>query len=208
MDVNAKLRFLRISPTKVRLVVNAVRGLAIEEAEQQLQFMNKRPAEPVLKLLRSAIANAENNFKLKKDNLFIKKITVDDGPTLKRWRPRAYGRAGEIRKRSSHILLVLGEKAETLKADKKLAAAKKSISAESKEKEKAGIGSKAKKGAIVKKAAEKKKKETQPVVSYDEIKHDARGKEEKQSAPGEQKKHPLTSFRGIKERFSRKLGDR
>ncbi len=208
MDVNAKLRFLRISPTKVRLVVNAVRGLDIEVAEQQLQFMNKRSAEPILKLLKSAIANAENNFKLKKDNLFIKKITVDDGPILKRWRPRAYGRAGEIRKRSSHIHLVLGEKVETPKTDSKPEDAKKPIVAKSKQKEQVVAGSKAKKETAVKKTTEEKKKDTRPVVSFDEIKQEARGKEEKQSAPGEQKRKPLSTFKGIKERFSRKLGDR
>lgn len=109
MEVKAKVRFLRMSPRKVRLVVDLIRGLPVDQAVTQLQFMNKAAALPVRKLLESAMANAEHNFHLKAENLFIKKISVDGGPIVHRWRPRAFGRAGAIRKRTSHINLILDE---------------------------------------------------------------------------------------------------
>lgn len=107
MDVHASLRFLRMAPRKVRLVVDTVRGLPVAKAEAQLSFLKKDAALPVLKLLRSAIANAEHNFHLPKDGLVITKITADGGPTLKRSRPRARGSAAPIRKRSTHIMITL-----------------------------------------------------------------------------------------------------
>jgi large subunit ribosomal protein L22 len=107
MDVHASLRHLRQSPRKVRLVVNTVRGLSVSAAETRLTFLPKQAAKPVLKLLRSAIANAEHNFKLDKKDLYVSRITADGGPTLSRWRPRAFGRAAPIRKRTTHIMLVL-----------------------------------------------------------------------------------------------------
>lgn len=110
MDVHASLRFLRMSPRKVRLVVDAVRGMNVVAAETKLTFLPKLAAQPVQKLLRSAIANAENNFHLKKEDLFIKTIVADGGPTLKRFAPRAFGRAAPIRKRTTHITLVLATK--------------------------------------------------------------------------------------------------
>ena len=115
MEFPAKLRHLRISPRKVRLVIDQVRGLDVVSARNQLHFINKRSARPVLKLLESAIANAKNNYpklnlKVEEENLFIKTITADQGPTLKRWKPRAFGRATPILKRSTHINLVLAEK--------------------------------------------------------------------------------------------------
>jgi large subunit ribosomal protein L22 len=116
MEVRAKLSRLRIAPRKVRLVVDVLRGMDVEKAEHQLQFMQKGSALPVLKLLKSAVANAVNNFKLDKSNLFIKEITVNDGPVLKRWKPRAFGRATEVLKRSSHILIVLEEVKKTKQA--------------------------------------------------------------------------------------------
>ena len=160
-----------MSPRKVRLVCDIIRGLDAEEAQAQLQFIKKKAAGAVLKLLNSAMANAENNFKLKKDNLYIKKISVDQGPTLKRWKPRAYGRAAMIRKRSSHITIVLGEYKETPK--KKLKEARKKEL--------------------------KAKKEERPVVGLEEIKKEAKGKEEAKRAPEEQKKKPFISFKKIKE---------
>ncbi len=96
-----------MSPKKVRLVIDAVRGKKAAVAVRQLAFLNKKAAEPVLKLLNSAIANATHNHSLKKDTLEIAEIRVDGGRTLKRWRPRAFGRAGKIRKRTSHIQIVL-----------------------------------------------------------------------------------------------------
>jgi len=109
MDVKAKAKFIRMSPTKVRLVANLIKKLPVGKALDQLKFTPKRAAGPVAKLVNSAVANAEHNFELAKENLFIKEITVNQGPTLKRWMPRAHGRATPIRKQLSHIILVLGE---------------------------------------------------------------------------------------------------
>lgn len=107
MEIKAQLRHLRIAPRKVRLVLDLVRGLDINEAENQLKLMPKRASGPVLKLLNSAIANAKNNKGIDKENLYIDKIFANEGPTLKRWLPRAFGRATPINKRSSHIMLIL-----------------------------------------------------------------------------------------------------
>lgn len=121
MDVHANLRHLRMSPRKVRLVVNTIRGLSVAAAETQLNFLPKLAAQPVLKLLNSAIANAEHNFKLDKKDLYVKFIVADGGPTLKRFRPRAFGRAAPIRKRTTHVSLILSNEKP---AAKKVAATK------------------------------------------------------------------------------------
>jgi large subunit ribosomal protein L22 len=122
MEVKAKARFIRMSPRKVRLVVDVIRGMSVNQALTQLGFMKKHAALPVKKLLDSAIANAENNFKLKRENLYIKMIVADGGPTLHRWTPKAHGRAGAIRKRTTHISILLDEK--EVKVKKKSVAAK------------------------------------------------------------------------------------
>lgn len=109
MEVKASLNNLRMSPQKVRLVADVVRGMGADKALDQLKFMKKHAKTPIAKLVGSAVANAVHNFDLSKSNLFIKEIKVDEGPTLKRWMPRAHGRATTIRKRSSHITLTLGE---------------------------------------------------------------------------------------------------
>jgi len=107
MEVKAHTRFLRMSSRKVRLVVDAVRGMPVEPALAQLTFMSRAAARPVRKLLESAIANAEHNFKLDPEGLYIKTAMVNQGPSLKRWRPRAMGSAAPILKRTSHITIVL-----------------------------------------------------------------------------------------------------
>jgi len=123
MQTNAKVNNLRISPRKLRLVVDVVRGLRAEEALQRLRFLNKAASQPVIKLIRSGVANAEHNFELAKDNLYVKEIRVDAAATLKRWMPRAHGRATPIRKRGSHLSLTLGEiKDSGVKTGKKPAA--------------------------------------------------------------------------------------
>lgn len=109
-EVKAKARFIKIAPRKTRLVINQLRGLSADQAISQLQFITKAAVKPVRKLVNSAIANAENNFGLDKKDLYIKKIIANDGPTLKRWQPRAYGRSTMINKRTSHIEVVLGVK--------------------------------------------------------------------------------------------------
>ena len=115
MEVKAKLRHYHAAPRKIRLVIDVIRGLDIDKALAQLQYINKRPVIAVTKLLNSAIANAVNNFSLKRDNLYIRKAFVDQGPALKRWRPRAHGRAARIRKFTSHVTLILDEKIESKK---------------------------------------------------------------------------------------------
>jgi large subunit ribosomal protein L22 len=108
-QITAKLNYLRIAPRKVRLIASTLKNLSVNEAEAQLLFRTQRSSKPILKLLRSAIANAKNNHKLNPDKLFIKNIRVDQGPVLKRFLPRARGRATPIHKRMSHVILVLEE---------------------------------------------------------------------------------------------------
>lgn len=111
MEIPAKLNYYRMSPRKVRIVADLVRGKKTKEAISSLGFSKRKAAPIILKILKSALANAKNNFKIKDDeNLYIKKITVDEGPTLKRYMPRAHGRATMIHKRTSHINVVLSEK--------------------------------------------------------------------------------------------------
>lgn len=107
--MSAKLRYLRVSPRKARLIASLVRGMGIEGARAQLRFSKKGVAAPILKLLNSAASNAKNNFS-KSEGLYIKKIVVDQGPTYKRHRPRAKGVASPINKRTSHITIVLDER--------------------------------------------------------------------------------------------------
>ncbi len=109
MAVKANLRYIRISPRKVRLVTDLLRGRSLKEAEKILGFTVKRPAKPLLKLLNSATANAEHNFGLKKEDLYISEIKVDGGPVLKRYMPRARGSVSSILKRTSHISLTLDD---------------------------------------------------------------------------------------------------
>ncbi len=110
MKVSAKLNYLRIAPRKVRLVADLIRNKSVIEAENILNFTVKKAALPLLKLLRSAIANAEHNFNLKKENLYICEILVNEGPRLKRILPRARGRADVIQKKTSHVTIILEEK--------------------------------------------------------------------------------------------------
>ena len=107
-EVTAKLRFLRMSPRKVRLIVDMIRGKKVTRALDILSVMPKRAARPVLKLLNSAVANAKHNHSLAVENLKVAQIYVDGGPVLKRWMPKAHGRATPIRERTSHINLFLG----------------------------------------------------------------------------------------------------
>jgi large subunit ribosomal protein L22 len=112
MKVIASLNNLRTSPRKVRLVTDSIVGMNASAALVQLQHVVKKTSEPLEKLLKSAIANAENNFGLDADNLFVSSILVGEGAKLKRWLPRAQGRATLILKRTSHIKLELEEKVE------------------------------------------------------------------------------------------------
>jgi ribosomal protein L22 len=105
--VRASARYVRIAPRKARLIADQVRGLHIEKARALLQFSPRGAAEDIHKLINSAAANAENNHDLIGDEMKVSSITVDEGPTLKRFRPRAMGRATPIHKRTSHIAVAL-----------------------------------------------------------------------------------------------------
>ncbi len=113
MNARAQAKYIRQSPTKVRRVLDLVRGLPVDEAQAVLQFTNRKAATTVKKVLDSAVANAEHNFALDADELFIAEAYADEGPTLKRWRPRARGRAAQIRKRTSHITIVVADEMAT-----------------------------------------------------------------------------------------------
>jgi len=119
MEVKASLKYLKISPRKTRLVAGLLKGLSVQEAEAQLRYNKKRSSEPIMKLLKSVVNNAENNFRLNKDNLFIKSIRVDEGPALKRYRPRARGAVYTIKKRTSHINIILDEIIPSKQGEKK-----------------------------------------------------------------------------------------
>ncbi len=110
MQAQASVRFVRIAPRKAQLVVDLIRGKKVGEAIAILRHTPKAASEVVEKLLNSAIANAEHNNSLDPNNLVISQVYVNQGPTLKRFRPRAMGRASRINKRTSHITLVVSEK--------------------------------------------------------------------------------------------------
>lgn len=112
MKIKATLNNLRVSPRKSRLVINLIKGMDVSNALVQLSHMSKGSSREVGKLLESAIANAENNFGLEKSNLIVSDVQVGGGSTLKRWLPRAHGRATPLMKRTSNIYLVLDEKIE------------------------------------------------------------------------------------------------
>lgn len=119
MPVTAKVKMIRVSPRKVRLVTRTLPGKDVKVAQSELKFMQKGASLPVLTLLNSAIANAENNFDMDPSNLFIKGVQVGEGPTYKRWRARSRGMAAEIKKRTSRISLVLEEKEKGKRRTKK-----------------------------------------------------------------------------------------
>ncbi len=162
MKVQAKARFIRISPRKTRLLVNLIRGMEIEQARAQLKVSQKMAAVPVLKCLNSAIANAQNNFNQDVSNYKVVEAFVDEGPTIARFRPRAHGRAAAIRKRVSHITIAVGDDVE-----KVVEVAK--VSKEIKEEKQAVKSGSA--GKTVKTAKEKvKAEEVEPEVAEKETK--------------------------------------
>lgn len=107
-QTKATAKYVRVSPSKVRQLTNLISGEHVEEARRILRFSGKGAAAPLAKVLNSAVANAENNDGLDPDDLWVNNAFVDEGPTLKRWRPRALGRAYRIRKRTSHITVIVG----------------------------------------------------------------------------------------------------
>ena len=121
MEATAKLRYLRITPRKVRVVADLIRGKKVDRALAQLAFVEKRAAEPLAKLLRSAVANADQASKgaVDVDQLVVKELMVDQGPSLRRYMPRAMGRAFKILKKTSHISLTVTDTAIATKDTKK-----------------------------------------------------------------------------------------
>lgn len=140
MEVQAHITNLRLAPRKVRAVVNMVKNRTVDSALDQLEHMSRRPATPLIKLIKSAIANAENTHHMIRDNLYIKSFVVDEGMKLKRYMPRALGRTVEIQRKACHIHLVLDEKVPGLKrsvkkekAEKKDVAVKETVTESAKE---------------------------------------------------------------------------
>jgi large subunit ribosomal protein L22 len=157
MNVIAKLRYLNIAPRKVRLAADLIRGKSVAQAETLLKFTTKRANRPLLKLIRSAMANAKNNFHLDESNLYISKIMVDGGPTAKRYMPRARGQAYEIKKRTSHVTLWLEEIKKSPKKARKIKKVGTTVKAEEKIEEKA-------EEKIEEKTPKKEKPEFQPLL--------------------------------------------
>ena len=110
MEAKATAKYIRMSPRKARLVADLIRGKNAKDALNILSFTPNRPAEPIYKVLHSAMANAENNFEMNRDELYVAQIFVDQGPVLKRFRPRARGMASKIRKPTSHITIILKQR--------------------------------------------------------------------------------------------------
>ncbi|MDO4492933.1 MAG: 50S ribosomal protein L22 [Clostridia bacterium] len=108
---HAIARYVRISSRKVKIVIDLIRGKSVREALAILEYTPKAATEPVMKLLKSAIANAENNLDMNREDLYVAEVYANQGPTLMRFRPRAQGRASRIRKRTSHITIVLDQQA-------------------------------------------------------------------------------------------------
>lgn len=117
MDIRAELKTIRTSTRKMKLLIDQIRGKRVEDALVILQFMAQKGKTPLTKLVKSAVANAEHNFQLSAGNLKVKSIVAEQGPTLKRFRPRAFGRAYEIRKRTCSIKLILTEIKPTVKKE-------------------------------------------------------------------------------------------
>lgn len=112
MEAKAMAKHIRVSPRKARQVIDLIRGKDVGEAFAILRFTAHKATLPISKILKSAVANAEHNYELNSDALYVKEAFVDEGPTFKRVMPRAQGRADMIKKRSSHITVVVSEKKE------------------------------------------------------------------------------------------------
>ncbi|MBU4174428.1 MAG: 50S ribosomal protein L22 [Actinobacteria bacterium] len=201
----AVARFIRVSPRKARLVVDLIRGKDLAKAQQILEYTPRAAARVVAKVLDSAAANAENNAKMNPDDLFVATVYVDEGPTLKRFRPRAMGRATRINKRTSHITIILEEKVSAPKRKRRFRRrkpdaleekAKKAEEGEAKEekleeqaegeKERKAAAKKAapKKKAAAKKAAPKKKAAAKKVAPKKATDDDSRKQAEESGGGG------------------------
>lgn len=164
MEIKAKAKFIRMSPRKVRLVVDIVRGKNVETALNQLKFANKLAAKPIAKLINSGIASAKHNYEIEEDNLYIKEIRVDEGPTLHRWMPKAFGRATPLRKRSSHINLILAEIKDSGKKEAKKTKIDEPIKLAGKAKEDEGIRVSSKKKIVKEEIAPEKDEKGKKII--------------------------------------------
>lgn len=167
MQVTARLNNLKIAPRKVRLVAHVIKGMSADAALIELSKQVKRSSEPMSKLLRSAIANAEHNFGLDQANLFVSSVLVGDGKRLKRWQPRAFGRANQILHRLSNVTLVVEERVEGLnrrEVKKTPVAAKKAAEPKETKEAKAAISTDEKKEMKKDAAVKKEMKERKNVV--------------------------------------------
>jgi large subunit ribosomal protein L22 len=135
MEIKASINDLRMSPRKVRLVIDLVRKMPVDKALAQLKFTNKKATDPVIKMIESAIANGVNTYGVDRNNLFIKEIRSDEGTTLKRWMPKAHGRATVLRKRGAHVQVTLGELVDSGKHEKKVVKAEAPVKLEDLSKE-------------------------------------------------------------------------
>jgi large subunit ribosomal protein L22 len=173
----ARARYIRVTPMKARRVVDLIRGLPAREALTVLQFAPQAASEPVFKVLASAVANAENNERLDPDTLLVSQAYVDEGPTMKRFRPRAQGRAYRIRKRTSHITVVLESVVTSRPAGAKKTAKKATKKADARPASKAAAESAttapAKKTAAKKAPAEKATKATKAAETSESAKGSA-----------------------------------
>jgi len=212
MEVKAELNYLRIAPRKARLIVDAVRGKRVKDAQATLRFTLKKASEPVLKLINSAVANATQQYQLEAEDLYIKKITVDEGPTLKRWRARSRGQAFPIHKKSSHVTVVLASVpgAEKKAEERKAAAAQPAHPAASGTTDEAGrptakekptpAEEKQKAAPIAETAAKEKPAHPAASGTTDEA---GRPKQKPVQRPERQEKRP-SRFQGLKRLFRRK----
>ncbi|NTW14052.1 MAG: 50S ribosomal protein L22 [Candidatus Moranbacteria bacterium] len=171
MQVTARLNNLQVAPRKVRLVAKSIVGMSASAAMTELSKQVKRSSEPMSKLLGSAVANAEHNFGLDPTNLFVLSVVVGDGARLKRWKPRAFGRAAEILRRQSNIILVLEEEVEGLnrREVKKIAPEAKKTEGEEASEEVPAVAveeKKAQKKAVAVKPEAKKRQNTVKRTTY------------------------------------------
>ncbi|MEO8065361.1 MAG: 50S ribosomal protein L22 [Candidatus Doudnabacteria bacterium] len=132
IEVKAFARYIHVSPQKLRLVANLIRQTPVDTALEQLRFSSKNAAEPLAKAINSAVANAVHNFEMKKENLYVKAVTIDQGPVFKSYAPRAQGRAFVERKRTSHINVVLGIRERTNKKTRSIFAIRPKLTADEK----------------------------------------------------------------------------
>lgn len=203
MNLTAQANYLRMSPRKVQLVTRLIAGLSIDEALAQLAHSPKLASTPITKLIKSAVANTLAQLNVEEGDLYVKEITVGQGPTLQRYKPRAFGRAGKIRKRTSNVKVTLGVREEAgidlEKAKIKQDKIEKPTNLEDLEKEMAKEVEKAKKDGASKKDSGEKDDE-----AAKDLAQKSRPQSGKPGSDGKQGKGSDSKF--MKKMFSRKVG--